>query len=191
MSLICSLTWHILQRGQKSFWLAWFYSPPSKVPWLFPVKPVKAAHPQVSRRRSKGLAPQALNSDNLIGILLIRAALPMVSGLGATTVHLEPWESYSWTKHGPGHEDRPSVGRRSGGGGWGGLPSLIDFTLVTAQVRSLIICLALWKDSLVYVGLNKYYFPRPLNLAVWREGEQEKRSGVDGPTLPCAQGLLS
>lgn len=141
MSLICSLTWHILQRGQKSFWLAWFYSPHSKVPWLF------TAHPQVSRRRSKGLASQALNSDNLIGILLIRAALPLVSGLGATTVCLEPWESYSWTKHGPGHQDRPSVGRRSGGGSQGGVPGLIDFTLVTAKVRSLIICLALWKDS--------------------------------------------
>ena len=32
-------------------------------------------------------------------------------------------------------------------GASGGVPGLIDFTLVTAQVGSLIICLALWKDS--------------------------------------------
>ena len=32
-------------------------------------------------------------------------------------------------------------------GAAGGVPGLIDFTLVTAQVGSLVICLTLWKDS--------------------------------------------
>ena len=59
-----------------------------------------------------------------------------------------------------------------------------------------------WEDNLSarsISGSQKVLFQKkksvisllPLNLAAWREGEQEERSGVDGPTLLCVNRLLS